>query len=253
MKISIITPTFNSELNILRTLRSIKNQKIKNKECLFIDSHSKDNTINLINKNIQSKKIICEKDNGIYDALNKGIKTSKGSIISILHSNDNYYSKDVLKFILDKFKKNNVNVIFGDLIYKKANGKVLRKWISFNKHEENKILKKKNFTMLIEKGWMPPHTAVFIKKSFIKEIGRYNTKYSISSDYDYLIRVFKNKKLKALYVNKILVSMAWGGKSNKVRNIFRKMTQDLSIIKKHKIGGLDTLIMKNISKIRQFL
>ena len=63
---------------------------------------------------------------------------------------------------------------------------------------------------------MPPHPAVFMKKSLIKSVGKYDLKYSISSDYDYLIRIFKSEELKALYVDKMLISMSWGGKSNQV-------------------------------------
>ena len=99
---------------------------------------------------------------------------------------------------------------------------------------------------------MPAHPAVFIKKSFINKLNKYNLKYDISADYDYLVKLFKKKNLRALYIDKKLVSMEWGGKSNRIKNIFRKMSQDLSIIKINKIGGIKTLIFKNISKIHQF-
>ncbi len=252
MKISIITPTYNSEKDILRTIKSIKKQNIHNKECFFIDAKSEDNTIKIIKKNIKYKKIVSEKDKGIYDAINKGIKISKDSIVSILHSNDNYYSNNTLKHIIKTFKKYDVNLIFGNLVYRKNNGKILRKWISLSKSKKNKILYKKDFIRLLKQGWMPPHPAVFMKKSLIKSVGKYDLKYSISSDYDYLIRIFKSEELKALYVDKMLISMSWGGKSNQVENIYKKMSQDLNIIKKNNVGGVTTLLMKNISKLKQF-
>ena len=254
MHFTILTPTFNSQKTIIKTIQSIKKQTFKNFNCIFIDSNSIDKTIRIIKKNIYKKKIISEKDNGIYDALNKGIKNSKDSkdsIISVLHSNDIFYSKNTLSIVAEGFKYNNVNVVFGDLIYTNKNGKTLRYWKSFKK-KPSKILTAADFKKILHYGWMPAHPAVFIKKSFINKLDKYNLKYDISADYDYLVKLFKKKNLRALYIDKKLVSMEWGGKSNRIKNIFRKMSQDLNIIKINKIGGIKTLIYKNISKIHQF-
>ena len=91
-KITIITPTFNSAKTILANISSVKKQKYKNLEHIFIDNNSDDQTVNLIKKSSHKNiKIITEKDSGIYDAINKGIKLAEGEIISILHSDDIFY------------------------------------------------------------------------------------------------------------------------------------------------------------------
>ena len=253
MKFTIITPTYNSEGNILKTIKSIKSQKDVSYKSYFMDSNSSDNTVKLVKTNTSNQKILSKKDKGIYDALNKGIKISKEPIISILHSDDEYFSKNTLVEIKKKFFKYNINVIFGDLVYVNKNGKIIRNWKAFDKKKSNQVLTSKDFKKYIENGWMPPHPAVFIKRTLCKRIGKYDLNFDISSDYDYLIRLLKNKKLKALYINRTLIKMTIGGKSNKINNILKKMTEDLKIIKKNKIGGLKTLILKNISKINQFI
>ena len=104
----------------------------------------------------------------------------------------------------------------------------------------------------IKRGWMPPHPTVFIKKEVFKKIGNYNTNYKISSDYDFLIRVFTNYDIRKQYIKKTLIKMRIGGTSNKsITNLFRKSFEDFKIIKKNKIGGFLTLLNKNYSKISQ--
>ncbi len=252
MKFTIITPTFNSEHSILKTIKSIQSQGINSYRSYFMDSDSRDKTVKLIKLNTSNQKIISRKDKGIYDALNEGIKISKEPIVSILHSDDIYFSKNILKEIKKKFDKFDVNLIFGNLVYINNNGKIIRYWKAFDEKKSNQILTNRDFKKYIENGWMPPHPSVFIKRTFCKKIGKYDLNFDISSDYDYLIRLFKSDKLKALYYNRTLIKMTIGGKSNKIKNILKKMTEDFMIIKKNKIGGFKTLIFKNLSKISQF-
>ena len=121
-KITVITPTFNSANTILANLTSVKNQKYKNLEHIIIDNKSDDNTLNLIKKyNDKRIKIVSEKDNGIYDAINKGIKLAKGEIISILHSDDKYYNNLTLSNIINSFEDKSVDIIYGDLLYVRKN------------------------------------------------------------------------------------------------------------------------------------
>jgi glycosyltransferase involved in cell wall biosynthesis len=119
-KITVITPTFNSANTILANLASVKNQKYKNLEHIIIDNKSVDGTLNLIKKqNDKRIKIVSEQDNGIYDAINKGIKLAKGEIISILHSDDKYYNNHTLLNIINNFEDRNIDIIYGDLLYTK--------------------------------------------------------------------------------------------------------------------------------------
>jgi len=100
---------------------------------------------------------------------------------------------------------------------------------------------------------MPPHTTLFIKKSLLKDIGYYDESFKISADYDFIIKLFKKNNLKIFYLNKFTVKMRSGGISNKnMRNIFIKMNEDLTIMKKFKFNTIKALIIKNLSKISQF-
>ena len=121
MKVSIITATLNSEKTLLNNINSVKKQTYKNIEQIFVDGLSKDKSLEIIKKHSLNKsKLISEKDKGIYDAMNKGINISKGEIIFILNSDDIFFNKNVVKLIVDIFKKNKkIGIVFGNLIIKK--------------------------------------------------------------------------------------------------------------------------------------
>lgn len=245
MKISIITCVLNNSKFIKNSLISFKKQTYKNKEHIVIDGGSTDGTVQIIKK-FKNKNLIffINSDKGIYKALNKGIKLSSGNIIGILHSDDFYKNNNILSIISKTFQKTGADIIYGDLLYltKTKPHKVLRYW------KAGEFFEKK-----LKKGWMPPHPTVFVKKNIFNKIGKYNTRYKISSDYDFLLRAMRFKNLKKIYLPKVLVNMRIGGKSNKsLKNIINKSKEDYEIIKRNKIGGLTTLFSKNISKINQF-
>ena len=100
---------------------------------------------------------------------------------------------------------------------------------------------------------MPPHTTLFIKKDLLKKIGQYDEKLKISSDYDFIIKLFREDNLKIFFLNKVTVKMRSGGISNKnIKNIFIKMSEDISIMKKYKLNIIKAILIKNLSKIKQF-
>lgn len=245
MKVSIITCVLNNSKNIQKSMLSFQNQTFKNKEHIIIDGGSSDETISVIKRNKKNNiKLISSYDNGIYDALNKGIKISRGKIIGILHSDDFYENKHVLEQVFNAFKLSDADLVYGDLLYVSKNLPFhkIRYW------KAGKFIKNK-----LSDGWMPPHPTVFIKSKVLKKIGMYNLKYKISSDYDFLVRALSNNSIKKYYLSKTLVKMRVGGKSNNsIKNLIIKSLEDYKIIKKHKIGGILTLFKKNYSKIGQF-
>ncbi len=248
-KITIITPTFNSASNILNNLKSVLKQDYKNWEHIIIDNQSVDNTILLIKKNSLKKKIkiISERDSGIFDAINKGIKNSKGDIISILHSDDFYNNNKVLSTVVKTFEENDVDIVYGNLIYvrKKNIKKVLRYWKTDNYY-------KKSFY----KGWSPPHPAFFVKKKIHSKFGNYKTKFGNSSDFELMYRLLELKKVKSKFINKVLVNMMYGGKSNSSFSvIFHQNIQILKILKiQNKILKiLNFIVFKLLNRIKQFL
>lgn len=253
MKISIITTTFNSENTILDTIESLNSQTFKNFNLIVIDNLSEDKTLKKIKENFNgSLKIISEKDQGIYYALNKGIDNADGDIIFILHSNDKIIENDCLEKIYKLFINFKPDLIYGDIIIENnLIKKFKRDWISNKKILNNKIITADFYNNEIRRGWVPPHTSLFIKKDLAQRVGKYDTEYDISADYDYMVRLFSIKNIKILYTNNYIVSMSSGGKSTKILNFLSKMLQDYKIINKHRLGGFLVLLRKIFSKIKQ--
>ena len=246
MKVSIITATYNSSNSIKRTLDSIASQHYNNIEHIIIDGGSTDDTLEIVKEHHnQIAKIISEKDNGIYDALNKGIKIATGEIIGFLNSDDYFNSKHSVSLIVDAFEKNNADIVYGNLLYTSdANGKskTIRYWKS-NEFEPKSIFW----------GWMPPHPTVYCKKEIYLTYGAYNQKFKIAADYDFILRVFKLSNLTKTHIPKVLVNMQIGGASNgSLKNIIIKTAEDYKAIKSNKCGGLMCLAFKNIRKLKQF-
>ena len=238
MVFSIVIATFNSEKYINHTLNSIKNQNFKNFELIIVDKNSSDKTIDIIKKyKFKNIKIIRKNDKGIYDALNIGIRNSKGAIISILHSNDQFFKKTVLNDVYDAFKLNDVDIIYGDLVYyDKKMKKLLRYWKSGNF---------KNFSF--NKGWSPPHPSFFVKRKIYLKNGLYKTNIGTSSDIELMYRFLQKKKISFKYINKILIKMRYGGKSNEsIKNIINK---NIKIIKFLKLNSLYKIIYYLVNKI----
>jgi glycosyltransferase len=251
MKFSIITTTFNSSKTILKCISSIKNQNYKNIEMIWIDNSSTDKTYKILSKYKNNKtRLIKVKRKSISEAWNIGIKKSTGKIIGFLNSDDILANKDTIKKIANTFKTKNCNCVYTDILYVNDKGKIIRNWktnLFSNKSKRNKY-----FITKLKLGWMTPHPGLYVKKNLVNKIGFFNNNYKISFDYDFIVRLLKNKKIKAFYLPIISVKMLIGGNSNKINNIIRKMREDLTIIKKHKIGGYFTLFFKNLSKLNQF-
>ena len=247
MKVSIITATYNSAKYIASSLNSIFNQDYKDIECIIIDGDSKDQTISII-KTYQRKnlniRLVSEADNGIYDALNKGIKLATGDLIGFVHSDDKLASPHIISELVIAIKKTQAHGIYGDLQYvsKLDTSILIRNWKScvFSKS-------------LLKKGWMPPHPTLFLKKEVYQKHGNFNQNYKISADYDFMLRVLKDKTLRFVYLPKVIIKMRVGGASNKnIKNIIQKTKEDYKAITSNKIGNWVTLFLKNYTKFKQF-
>ena len=247
MKVSIITATYNSAKSITSSLNSIFNQDYKDIECIIIDGDSKDETISII-KTYQRKDLnitlVSEADNGIYDALNKGIKLATGDLIGFVHSDDKLASPHIISELVIAIKKTQASGIYGDLQYvsKLDTSKLIRNWKScvFSKS-------------LLKKGWMPPHPTLFLKKEVYQKHGNFNQNYKISADYDFMLRVLKDNTLRFVYLPKVIIKMRVGGASNKnLKNIIQKTKEDYKAITSNKIGNWGTLFLKNYTKFKQF-
>ena len=129
-KISIITISYNAEVTIEKTLKSIKSQSYDNIEHIIVDGGSKDNTLEICNSYPHVSKIISEPDKGVYDAFNKGIKLATGDVIGFLNADDTFYNENSIQDIVDAFSNNETDIVYGNLDYVNEESKVIRNWIS---------------------------------------------------------------------------------------------------------------------------
>ncbi|MFA5033573.1 MAG: glycosyltransferase family 2 protein [bacterium] len=214
MKVSIITVAFNSEKFIEHAINTVLSQTYKNIEYIIIDGGSIDGTINIIKKHKDKiAKFISEQDNGIYDAMNKGLKMATGDIIGILNSDDFYADNFVIETVVKNIKNENADSCWGDLFYvdKENTSKIVRNWKSSQYSKNN-----------FGKGWMPPHPTFFVKKQIYEKYGYFNLDFRTSADYEIMLRFLEKYKIKSCYIPKVLVKMRIGGKSNKnIKNIIK--------------------------------
>ena len=184
IKISIITPTYNSEKNILKNILSVNSQNYFNIEQIIVDNVSKDQTLKIVTNNSnRNPKIISEKDYGTYDALNKGIQEASGHVISILHSDDFFYSDNTISDIVKIFNNFEVDGVYGDLIYVNKKNKPIRHWKS-NTYRDG----------LFKLGWAPPHPSLFLKKSLFEDYGYFDISKGNSADFELMQRFIEKKK-----------------------------------------------------------
>lgn len=247
MFFSIIIATYNSQQYIKQTLDSIKNQNYKNFEIIVVDKKSTDKTVSIIkNYKFKNIKYIIKNDKGIYDALNTGIKNSTGDVISILHSNDCYYNKNVLKNLHTSFKLYKVDIIYGDLVYfDKKMKRLLRFWKSGR-------FKCNSF----EHGWSPPHPSFFVKKNIYIKKGFYKTNLGNSADIELMHRFLEKDKIRHKYINQTFVKMRYGGESNKsLSNIIKQNIQIINFLnlKNNYINILKYIFLKIKNRILQFI
>ena len=245
MKISIITITFNSAKTLQRALDSVQSQSYGNIEHVIVDGASTDGTHAMIETyaaKYPNVRWISEKDDGIYNAINKGIRMATGDIIGFLHSDDIFNSSDSIEQIAAVFETGNVDVVYGDLQYCRA-GKVVRKWNSNSFNPRS-----------LKYGWMPPHPTVYVRREVYEQVGPYDEWFRISADYDMMLRIFKSNYT-THYIPSILVSMETGGASNKdTRARLSKTQEDYLVLKKNHVGaGLLTVLCKQLRKIKQFI
>lgn len=245
MKVSIITITYNSEATLKDTIESVINQTYKNIEYIFIDGKSTDHTISII-KSFGDKisTLISEKDNGLYDALNKGIAIATGDVIGILHSDDFYTNTNVIQNIVSVFDKSNADAVYADLYYvdKNNTNQIHRKWKSGNY----------KYGMFLN-GWMPPHPTFFVKRTIYEKFGSFNLTLTSAADYELMLRLIHKHKIKLAYLPEFIIKMRVGGKSNiTFKNRIRANKEDRLAWKLNNVKPyFYTLYLKPLRKIIQ--
>lgn len=246
MKISVITAVFNRVDTIGAAIESVQSQTHADVEHVIQDGGSSDRTLDVVRKAANATtKIITERDNGIYDAINRGIGNASGDVIGLMHSDDMFAGPDVLAQVAAAFDNPNVDGVYGDLQYVAADDptRIIRHWTSGGYTPAK-----------LKQGWMPPHPTLYLRRKVFDQHGLYDTSLQIAADYDAILRYLAGGNIQLAYIPQVLVKMRVGGESNRsLERILRKSREDLTAIRRNGVGGLGVLIQKNIRKVGQFI
>jgi glycosyltransferase involved in cell wall biosynthesis len=246
VKVSIITATYNSAETVAETMKSVESQDYPHIEHIVVDGHSTDETLGIIEQYPHTATLISEKDNGIYEAMNKGISAATGQIIGILNSDDLYAHSKVISEIVKVFEDQSIQACYADLQYMDAvnNARVTRTWKS-GKYQVGSFYW----------GWMPPHPTFFVRRSVYEQVGLFDTRLRSAADYEMMLRILVRHRLPVAYIPEVIVKMRTGGMSNaSMRNRIRANREDREA---WRINGLKpyffTLYLKPLRKITQFI
>jgi glycosyltransferase involved in cell wall biosynthesis len=246
MKVTIITVTYNSSKYLEDCINSVVHQKYNDIEHIIIDGGSTDGTVAII-KSYESHiaKWVSEKDKGMYDAINKGMKMATGDVIGILNSDDILASDDIIGEIANSFIQHKVDSVYGDLTYVEQENlqKILRFWKG-GSYNRNRFLY----------GWMPAHPTFYVRKDIVDKFGGYESHYFTAADYEFMTRYLYHHRISAYYLPKLVVKMRIGGASN--GNLFRRLRanrRDYLAMRKNQVPfPFIASVLKPLIKLHQY-
>lgn len=245
MQISVITAVYNRVATIGEAMTSVQRQTYRQVEHIIQDGGSSDGTCEEIAAlSNGATRLVSERDQGIYDAINRGISRARGGIIGLMHSDDFFAHDRVLEMVAARFADPQIDGVYGDLQYVSATNpnRVVRQWRS-GQYDRSRL----------SRGWMPPHPTLYLRREVFDRFGLYDTSFNIAADYDAMLRYLAKGQIKLAYIPEVMVKMRLGGESNRsFERIIRKSREDLRALRKNGVGGVGTLAAKNLSKIGQF-
>ena len=247
MKISIVTVCLNAAATIRDAVESVAAQRYPDIEHIVIDGVSTDGTLELLkSSNGRAIRLVSEKDEGLYDAMNKGAGLCTGEVIGFLNADDVYASDHVIAKVVHCFEKPSIDACYGDLEYvaKDDIRKTVRRWKSGE-------FRKGSFA----KGWVPPHPGFFVKRGNFRRAGGFNTSLKLAADNDLMMRLLESYGIRAVYIPEVLVKMRTGGATNKsLSNILRGNLEILQALRANKVphNVMSYAFNKGLTRAMQF-
>ncbi len=246
LKISIVTVCFNSEKHIKSAIDSVLSQSYQNIEHIVIDGSSRDKTMEIVRSYGEKiNKVISEPDNGIYDAMNKGLKLATGDYVAVLNSDDFYTNNHVIEQVVKRLNEAKTDSLFADLTYvdELNPDKQVRYWKS------NEFVKGSFGT-----GWHPAHPTFFVKKAVYENYGYFNLSIHLAADFELMLRFLEKYQITSCYLAQPIIKMRLGGATNKsIKNI---IIQNIECYKSFKINGLSVSFLyplyRLLPKVKQF-
>lgn len=245
MRISVVTAVRNGQDTIGAMLASLAAQSCAAFEHVVQDGCSTDDTCKILREGgLAQMRLVSERDAGIYDAINRGIARAQGDVVGLLHCDDRLADAEVLRDVAAAFGDPLIDGVYGDLEYVSRDdpSRVIRRWRAGAFDPQ-----------ALGRGWMPPHPTLYLRREVFERAGLYDASYRISGDYDTMLRLLTLGQLRLAYLPRVMVRMRMGGVSNRsVAHLLRKSREDYRAIRRHGVGGIGTLLAKNVSKFGQF-
>jgi glycosyltransferase len=245
MRITIITICYNRVKTIEKSIQSVLSQDYTDIEYIVIDGNSTDGTQKVIEKyQHQIAQYVSEPDKGMYDAINKGLALATGDIVGLMHSDDEFYDKQVVSKIASAFNASKViDGVYGNGVY-------------VSNDDKEKIIRNRiggHFSISkIKNGWLPLHPTVYLRRSIIEKYGNYNLGFNIASDTEFLLRYLFKYRVNMMYINSYFVKMRIGGLSTSRSRAFQVLKEDYHIYKYHGLPGFKTVLLKKLSALFQY-
>jgi glycosyltransferase len=227
MKLSVVTVCLNAESTISYTIESFLNQRYPHKELLIIDGLSRDRTVDIA-RSFKSGDIhvLSEKDAGIYDAMNKGLRSFTGDAVGFLGADDAFHNQNTLSLLADGLAE--ADVVYGDLyvVTDQINKRIVRTYRPGPFHPR-----------AFQRGWMPPHTTFYVRRQVVEKVGSFETRYKIGADYDYTLRVMALNNFRTEYIRHALIDFGLGGVSSKGMRSWLRQNLDCLDSRRRHLGG----------------
>ena len=244
--VSIVTVCYNSELFLQSAIDSVLSQDYPNIQYIIVDGASTDRTSSILKHNSGSiDTLLCEPDDGIYDAMNKGISLARGSIIGFLNSDDFYPNINTITKVVDSFLHSSSDCVYGNLCYVSQfnSSRILRLWRS-------SAFSPAKFRT----GWVPPHPSFFVKSNVYKSFGLFDLSYSLAADFELMFRFLVSKNVSSFHLNSVIVHMRLGGETNKsFRNIVRQNLEIFRVFRSYRysVNAFIFIFSKLVRKLRE--
>ena len=246
MKVSIVTVCFNSAATIEDTIRSVHKQEYENIEHVIVDGGSTDGTVDIVKKyNGRIKKFISEPDEGIYDAMNKGLHLAQGDVVAFLNADDVYVSPTVISDVAAVLQADHTDGVYGDLIYlgRRNTNRIVRYWRAGQYRPR-----------AFRSGWVPPHPTFFCHRDLYRQFGGFDPKYRIAGDFELMLRLIERHRIHVQYIPKPFVYMRAGGRANTLRGIIQGNHEIIQAFRRNDMAFPPAFFCaKLFRKARQFL
>ena len=247
MKVTIITAVRNAEGTIGSALNSVQRQTHPDIEHIVVDGLSTDGTMEVVRRHgAHVAKVVSERDSGIYDAFNKGLRLATGEIVAFLNADDMYAAPDIVQAVVDTFEHSRASAVFGDVEFVRPEepDRVVR-------HYSSERFSPKR----LRYGWMPAHPSLFLRRRLLEQFGGFDASYRIAGDFELVARLFGRERIDFEYLPRVFVTMRTGGAST--RGIRSTLTINREILRACRQNGIATnramLWMRFPAKLMEFL